>query len=278
MNATKREAGKIWIVFLLVLYGGMKLSAQIPGNITLVDPKYLTGNTYAIVVGISDYMDDELDLTVAANDAWAVSSYLQKHGFPPIEENRIRVLVDHQATYENIVTALRWMPLLTTKDDRIIFFFSGHGAPHGLATADYNRTTGANILTHSTIKSLLKKSASSQMLMIVDACHAGGAESATYVGAVSDLLTGYANSGISMLLSSNIDQSSAEYPSTNLSYFTHYLLQGINGGYANKNKDNLITIGEAFEYVWLNVHVMTNEAQTPQKGGDFDPSIVMRLW
>ncbi|MEL7535009.1 MAG: peptidase C14 caspase catalytic subunit p20, partial [Bacteroidota bacterium] len=82
---------------------------------------------------------------------------------------------------------------------------------------------------------------------------------------------------ISMLLSSDISQSSLEYAEVGLSYFTHYLLEGIEKGYANKNKDNLITIQEAFDYVKLNVQVLTQNQQIPTIGGDFDQSIVMRL-
>ncbi len=261
------------ICLFLLCFLNMGLHAQI----TLVHPKYMEGNTYAVLIGVSDYVEDALDLSVADKDAIAVNHWLTTKGFPPLTADRIRVLTNRNATKANILAALRWYAMLAGEKDRIIVFFSGHGAPDGLAPADFRTADGGNLLLHSEIKSILKTSRSSQLLMMVDACHAGGSESAFYIGAVSDLMNGYLNSGISLLLSSDIKQSSLEYPEVGLSYFTHYLLQGIEQGYANKNGDNLITINEAYEYVRLNVNVLTQGQQTPQKGGDFDPSIIMRM-
>lgn len=266
----------LFFSFLLCLCS-QSIYAQVNGGISLAHPKYLKGNTYAVIVGISDYVDDALDLSVADKDGLAFNKYLRTHGFPALRADQVQLLLNHDATLGGIIKALQWLTTVATAQDRVIFFFSGHGAPNGVAPADYRRTDGGNLLTHYVIKSHLKQCLSTQVLMVVDACHAGGTESASYLGAVGDLLNGYKNSGIAMILSSNIQQSSREYPSEGLSYFTHYLLEGIVGGYANRNKDNLITLGEAFEYVKLNVHVMTNETQTPQTGGDFDPNIVMRL-
>ncbi|MEL6254479.1 MAG: caspase family protein [Bacteroidota bacterium] len=262
---------KFIFLLLLISFPNLLLKSQ------LVHPKYLKGETYAVIVGITDYQEDRLDLSVASNDAFMMADYLKKHGFPVLDNDHMQVLTDQRATKNNILAALSWATRVAGKDDRIVFFFSGHGAPEGLAATDFNTLTGANLVYHSSIKSLLKKSKSSQMLMIVDACHSGASESAFYMGAVKDIVKGYRNSGITMLLSSSASQSSLEYGSVGLSYFTHYLLEGINQGFANKNGDNMITIQEAFDYVKLNVDVLTEGTQTPQKAGDFDRSIVMRL-
>lgn len=260
--------------FGLLLYTSLSVFAQT----NLVHPKYLKGETYAVVVGISDYVDDRLDLTVADKDALAIGRWLRNHGFPKLDDAHLNLLTNQQATKANIILALQKVARSAGPDDRIIFYFSGHGAPEGLASADYRLSDGGNLLQHETVKTILKLSRSTQTLLIVDACHAGGSESAMYFGIFTDLKNGYLNSGISMLLSSDISQSSLEYPAVGMSYFTHYLLQGIEKGYANTNKDNLITIDEAYDYVRLNVQVLTDDQQTPTKGGDFDPSIVMRLY
>ncbi len=263
-----------FIAFLsLLLYFSIPVFTQV----SLVHPKYLKGETYAVVVGISDYIDDRLDLNVADKDAFAVEKWLRNHGFPKLDDAHLTLLVNHQATQANIISALQKVARSAGPDDRIIFYFSGHGAPEGLASADFRLADGANLVSHQAVKSILKLSRSTQTLLIVDACHAGGSEVATYFGIFTDLKQGYVNSGISMLLSSDISQSSLENPAVGLSYFTHYLLEGIEKGYANKNQDNLITIQEAFDYVKLNVQVLTQNKQIPTTGGDFDQSIVMRL-
>ena len=245
---------------------------------TLINPAYLEGETYAVVVGISDYHADPLDLSVSAEDGRAFADWLAQGGFPPVSEEKMIMLLDHDATLINIELALNWMASQAGAKDRIVFFFSGHGAPSGLAPTDFRLQDGSNLLTHSSIKTILKKSQSTQVLLIIDACHAQGSEAAIYFGAVSDLLHGYANSGISMLLSSDITQSSFEFKEVGLSFFTHYLLQGMRQGYANQDNNRIITIMEAYQYVRLNVEVMTGGEQIPQIGGDFDPDIVMKFW
>ncbi len=163
------------------------------------------------------------------------------------------------------------------RDDRVIFYFSGHGSPEGLAPADYRGEDGSHLLLHSAIKTILRQSLSRQILLVIDACHAQGSEDAAYIGAVTDLLASYNNSGMTILSSSNADQSSFEYAESGKSFFTHYLLQGIQQEFADYNKDQIITLREAYEYARLDVHVMTEGAQTPQEGGDADPHIVLRL-
>lgn len=260
----------------LILLLALPFCQSIQAQQTLLNPRYLEGETYAVIVGVSDYVDDRLDLSVAADDGLAVARWLHQEGFPPVMAEKMVLLLDHDATKNNIAAALDWVAAKATTKDRIIFYFSGHGAPEGLAPTDYTIQGGGNLLSHGLIKTILRKSESRNVLLLIDACHSQGSESAIYIGAVSDLLNGYVNSGFSIVSSSTIDQSSYEFAESGLSYFTHYFLQGIREGYADKDQDGIITIWEAYEYSRLNVQVMTEGAQVPQTGGDFDGKLVMR--
>lgn len=262
------------LIILLLL--SMSATHVLQAQIRLLNPRYLEGETYAVVVGVSDYFEDQLDLSVAADDGLAVARWLHEEGFPPVMAEKMVLLLNHDATKNNIATALDWVASKATSKDRIIFYFSGHGAPEGLAPADFNIQNGSNLLSHGVIKTILRKSDSRQILLLIDACHSQGSESAIYIGAVSDLLAGYVNSGFSIISSSTIDQSSFEFAESGLSYFTHYFLQGIRHGFADKDQDEIITIQEAYEYSKLNVQVMTDGDQVPQAGGDFDGNMVMR--
>lgn len=262
-----------FILFLLII---LPVCQSVQAQITLFNPRYLEGETYAVIVGVSDYADDRLDLSVAADDGLAVARWLHEEGFPPVMAEKMVLLLDHDATKNNIATALDWVAAKATSKDRIIFYFSGHGAPEGLAPTDYRIARGENLLSHGLIKTILRKSESRQVLLLIDACHSQGSESAIYIGAVSDLLNGYVNSGFSIVSSSTIDQSSYEFAESGLSYFTHYFLQGIREGYADKDQNGIITIQESYDYSRLNVQVMTEGEQIPQTGGDFDGNLVMR--
>lgn len=259
-------------LLLTTLFGTTVLSAQ---N-RLLSPASLQGETWAVVVGVSDYLEDALDLSVAAEDAMGIARWLHLDGFPPVIAEKMVLLLDHDATLNNITTALGWVADHAGPNDRIIFYFSGHGAPEGLAPADFDIQRGGNLLSHALIKTILNRSNSHQILLLIDACHAQGSEDAIYIGAVSDLLDGYLNSGMSILSSSTIDQSSFEFAESGKSYFTHYFLQGITEGFADKDQDQWITVQEAFEYARLNVQVMTGRDQIPQAGGDYNGTMILR--
>ena len=51
--------------------------------------------------------------------------------------------------------------------------------------------------------------------------------------------------------------------------FSHYLIQGLKGD-ANTNDDNIISVDELFNYIYLNVRHHTKNAQTPAFYGDYD--------
>lgn len=243
----------------------------------LIPAKYLEGETYALLIGISEYENSELNLKLGRQDAKAIEGYLLSSAFPPLDRDHLQILTDHKATKNNILAAMNWLVRVAKKEDRILIFFSGHGAPRGLASHDFDTMSGEKLVSHSMIKALMKKSKSRQILMMVDASHSGAADEAWYMGAPTEIIEAYKNSGISILLSCSEKERSLEYSSEGISNFTHYLLQGIIEESANKNEDNLITIGEVFEYAKESIKLDTEENQTLQKAGEFDPNIIMRF-
>ena len=82
------------------------------------------GKRYAVVVGISDYPGDEMDIHYADDDAILVASVLGAgYGF-----DEVRLLVDGAATRDAILGAIEEISALESADDEVVFFFSGHGA------------------------------------------------------------------------------------------------------------------------------------------------------
>jgi hypothetical protein len=81
------------------------------------------GGVWAVVVGIDDYPGTDADLKAAVADAREVDSALAAYGVPA--GHRL-VLLDKDATGDNIRGALSWMTARATPDSTAVFFYSGH--------------------------------------------------------------------------------------------------------------------------------------------------------
>ena len=81
------------------------------------------GGVWAVVVGIDDYPGNDADLRAAVADAKEVDSALAAYGVPA---NHRFVLLDKQATGDNIRGALAWMAGRASADSTVVFFYSGH--------------------------------------------------------------------------------------------------------------------------------------------------------
>ena len=78
---------------------------------------------WAVIVGIDDYPGADADLRAAVADARDVDSALAAYGVPA--SHRL-VLLDKQATGDNIRGALAWMVSRASADSTVVFFYSGH--------------------------------------------------------------------------------------------------------------------------------------------------------
>jgi len=89
----------------------------------------------ALLVGINKYprhlqgpLIEFERLSGCVNDAKAMAQFIRTRcGFAPSE---IRLLTDGQATKATILRSLRWLVNRARPGGRLLFFFSGHGAPY----------------------------------------------------------------------------------------------------------------------------------------------------
>ncbi|MBX2802709.1 MAG: caspase family protein [Myxococcales bacterium] len=134
----------------------------------------------AVVVGISDYADDSLDLDFARTDAEAVGELLERqYGFEVVR------IFDEQATKERLVAAFDDLTTLRERD-ALLVFWGGHGATEPLPDGDalgylvpYDgdarsselMTTGLSMDTLRTI--LGRRVPAKHKFLVVDACYSG---------------------------------------------------------------------------------------------------------
>ncbi len=84
--------------------------------------------TYAVVVGISDYQDEQrTDLKYAHRDAITFADFLQSKTGGETPAANIKLLTNEAATLAAIDDALNWLLQQTQKGQRAIVYFSGHG-------------------------------------------------------------------------------------------------------------------------------------------------------
>ena len=85
-------------------------------------------NSYALVIGISDYQDPLIpDLSFADADAQRFSDFLQSPSGGNIKSEQISLLLNDEATCGNVHQALDQLLEKAKKNDKVYIFFSGHG-------------------------------------------------------------------------------------------------------------------------------------------------------
>lgn len=226
---------------------------------------------WALVVGVSQYSHMPA-LRYSDDDAYKMFAFLKSPDGGSLPDDRIRILIDEDATKQNIKKALKELYQNAGPDDIVLFYFAGHGLKGSFLPIDFD---GFNFkLTHEEINEIMKESHARLNLCIVDACHSGGLAS-DYNNNPELMMENYyskfegTNVPSAILLSSKSEETSLESKGLRQGVFSHFLLRGLKGE-ADTNKDQMITIKELFDYVALNVKEYTDDKQTPVIKGEYD--------
>ena len=137
---------------------------------------------YLLAVGVSDYAVDELDLEVAAKDATDVIEYFTRQQGVAYQTVHSRLLVNAEASRENIVAESKFLNQASPQDT-VIVFFAGHGMLEA-TTLDYYFGTpdidpedvGSRGLSYAQIEQMFSSCQSTNRLLLMDTCFAGEVE------------------------------------------------------------------------------------------------------
>jgi tetratricopeptide (TPR) repeat protein len=249
----------------------------------LVSPAFL--ERWAVVVGISRYRHERLNLKYAHRDAMELDELLRKPIGGLFEKDHVLTLIDEQATTAAITRALRSFLKRPGKDDLVLLYFACHGAP------DPDRPHVLYLLTHDTDPADIAATAlpmreidlalrevllARRVVLLADTCHSAalapgsrGPKSDDRSGAVNRYLreVSAAKPGVALLTSAEASQVALEGEEWGGGHgvFTHYLLEGMRGK-ADDPPDGIVSVGELFEYVRDNVRKATNHRQHPSIG------------
>jgi hypothetical protein len=122
-------------------------------------------NKWALVIGISDYFDDANDLTYCDDDAMDWKNYLQGEGYS------VDLLLDHQATADNIYAAYLDLAANADGDDWVAFTYSGHGYYYRTVRASCLVSSDGYLLPSYEFASVTIES--QHVFMFLDCCNAG---------------------------------------------------------------------------------------------------------
>ncbi|MGE4424372.1 MAG: DUF4384 domain-containing protein [Pseudodesulfovibrio sp.] len=142
----------------------------------------------ALLIGIGKYRMKGIDLPGIDKDIETMRKVALTLGYKP--EN-IKVLSDEQATLKNVQAAVdQWLIAGVGPDDRALFYFSGHGSQ--IYDKDKDESDNAdevlvcndvalgvntlkNVLVDDMFRDMLKRMRSSNIFILIDACHSGTA-------------------------------------------------------------------------------------------------------
>lgn len=246
-------------------------------------PRY--ANSWALIIGIDRY-DHASPLQYAANDARAVAQVLETHfGFP---KQNITLLLDGEATAKNIVDAFAKYGKdgATGPDDRLIFFFAGHGHTKTghrrevgfLVPSDGDPERHERLIRWDELTRNADFIEAKHILFLMDACYGGLALHRSGISKskrfVEDMLQRRARQ---VLTAGKADQqvSDGDGARPGHSIFTAHLLAALEGAAATD--DGLLTATNVMSYVYDRVAGDEYSDQTPHYGSiDGDGDLIFK--
>ncbi len=236
-------------------------------------------NSWALVVGINEY-EHASRLGYATNDATAFAEQLtSRFGFP---DANVSIILDKDATLQNIRGAMHKLARGTTEEDRIIVFYAGHGhtvPAYGreagfLVPVDGRADDTSTLLTWDDLVNTSRIIRAKHMLFIMDACYGGligmRALSPGAKRFVRDMLSRYSRQ---FLTAGKADEVVADCggPRNGHSVFTGHLLNALEG--EMQASDGLISANALMAHVYSRVAQDPHSLQAPHYGflaGDGD--------
>jgi hypothetical protein len=272
--ASGRVYGAVWMMGSPVKEIEAKQELPDVGPVSMEVSKNV--RIWAVVVGVADY-NHMPKLKYTDNDAYEYSAFLKSVEGGGLPDQQVRVLVDEEATRNNILIALQTQFKKADANDMVIMYFSGHGLEGCFLPYDYDGMN--NKLLHSEVLDVFKQSKAKYKLCLGDACHSGSLTTtlAAKSPAKVTLDRYYAafdesSGGTALLMSSKGEEVSLEDSGLRRGVFSHYLIKGLKGE-ADSNGNKIVTVNELHRYVVEKVRSYTQRQQNPIITGDYDPEM-----
>jgi len=179
---SQRKLSAYWRAAVLSLLVLVPVAAQADAPAVRTPDDALAKHAYIVLVGISKYSDPQiLSRAHPEDDIKAYYDLFTDKRYLGADRDHIRLLLgspdaqrsSEPATHENILKALHWAVSKASKDDMVIFAFSGEGAPLAdracyFAADSTFKDRAKNALAAAEIESALDKMKSDRFCAFVD--------------------------------------------------------------------------------------------------------------
>ncbi|HEX3085720.1 MAG TPA: tetratricopeptide repeat protein [Pyrinomonadaceae bacterium] len=228
----------------------------------------VSAKRWALVIGVDKYIDPQISpLKGSDNDARQIADALIRFaGFP---QDQVILLstaqpVERQPTRVNILRRLSNLSTTVPKDGMLLVSFAGHGMERGgqafLLPADAQISDQISFLEEtaismSRVKSWIKETGVSQVVLLLDACRndPGGRADApnpmsnAYVNAFNFDVRNKEVQAFATMYATGIGQRAYEYTEKKQGYFSWAVVEGLKGAAANDKGE--VTLSQLVKYV-----------------------------
>ena len=235
-------------------------------------------NARALIIAISAYRSARPLPEAIIHDAKDIAAILRSPDRCGYDADNVRTLLDRQATRAAILFELAELARLARPNNTVCIYFSGHGwradgsEDSVLMPVEADRhDIAATTLAAADLSEALHAIKAARVIVILDACHSGGAGTLKQAFAENDK-AGFSDKSITLLAngtgraifaSSRADETSLVLDGARNSVFTTALIEGLSGA-ADYHGEGVVKIFSLFDYLASRVPVLSSDRQHPQ--------------
>jgi len=228
---------------------------------------------YALIIGNDKYSDPRLaQLKTPASDSQALARALADQNIGAFDD--VKALINRTET--EVRRAIGEFLMNKKPDDLALIYFSGHGVLDDrgrlfLSLKDTQTSLlKATAIPSSYIVDEMDSCRSKRQVLILDCCHSGAFARGTKGDQKAVTEATFEGSGYGRVVMTASD--STQYAlegdqvigDTNLSLFTHFLLEGLKTGGADLDNDGRVSLDEWYDYTYSRV-IAETPRQVPHK-------------
>lgn len=225
---------------------------------------------YLLAIGVSDYDNDEYDLTYAAKDAQDLAATVREQEGRLYRSVEVNEKLD--ASRDEVLAGLEWLNKEVTARDVAMIFIAGHGVNDNTgdyyfvpSNGDIDSLTRTGVSYYEIRKTL--NNLPGKTILFADTCHSGnilGGMTRRAIGDVNRVVMDLtsADNGVVVFASSSGRQYSLENPSWGNGAFTKALIEGLKGK-ADFFSKGVISVNTLDAYIAERVKELTGNQQTP---------------